>query len=72
MENTVFNPAQLQLLKMMSFVNTSEALDQLKQVISDFFALKAQEEINRMWTTGELNNEKVESFSKLHEHTPYK
>ncbi len=71
MENTVFNPAQLQLLKMMSFVNTSEALDQLKQVISDFFAQKAQEEINRMWATGELNNEKVESFRKLHEHTSY-
>lgn len=72
METTVFNPAQLQLLKMMSFVNTSETLDQLKQVISDFFAKKAQEEINHLWTTGELNDEKIESFRQLHERTPYK
>lgn len=72
METTVFNPAQLQLLKMMSFVNTSETLDQLKQVISDFFAKKAQEEINHLWATGELNDEKIESFRQLHERTPYK
>ncbi len=72
METTVFNPAQLQLLKMMSFVKTSEALDQLKQVISDFFAKQAQEEINHLWETGELNDEKIESFRQLHERTPYK
>lgn len=72
METTVFNPAQLQLLKMMSFVKTSEALDQLKQVISDFFAQQAQEEINHLWETGELNDEKIENFRQLHERTPYK
>lgn len=60
------------LLKMMSFVKTSEALDQLKQVISDFFAQQAQEEINHLWETGELNDDKIESFRQLHERTPYK
>lgn len=72
METTVFNPAQLQLLKMMSFVKTSEALDQLKQVISDFFAQQAQDEINHLWETGKLNDEKIESFRQLHERTSYK
>ena len=72
METTVFNPAQLQLLNMMSFVKTSEALDQLKPVISDFFAQQAQKEINHLWETGELTDDKIESFRQLHERTPYK
>ncbi len=72
MEATVFNQAQMQLLEMMSFVRTPESLADLKQVISDYFARKAQEEIDRLWETGELTEEKVESFRQLHERTAYK
>ena len=72
MEATVFNQAQMQLLEMMSFVRTPKSLADLKQVISDYFARKAQEEIDRLWETGELTEEKVESFRQLHERTAYK
>lgn len=72
MEATVFNPAQMQLLEMMSFVKSEKALDGLKQAISDYFATQAQEEIDRLWEVGALNEEKVESFRNLHERTPYK
>lgn len=65
MEATVFNPAQMQLLEMMSFVKSEKALDGLKQAISNYFAQQDQEEIDRLWETGELNEEKVESFRYL-------
>ncbi len=71
MEATVFNSAQLQLLEMMSFVKSEKALADLKQVISDYFASQAQAEIDRLWDEGFLTEEKVESFRKLHERTPY-
>lgn len=71
MEATVFNPAQLQILEMMSFVKSDESLSELKQVISDHFAKQAQAEIDRLWNSGELNEEKVESFRRLHERTSY-
>ena len=71
MEATIFNPAQLQLLEMMSFVKSKESLEELKQVISDHFANLAQKEIDRLWETGELNENKVESFRNLHERTAY-
>ena len=70
MQSTVFNEAQLELLDMMSFVHSPEVLAQLKQVISDYFAHQAEEEINRLWDEGFLNEEKVESFRNLHERTP--
>ncbi len=71
MEATVFNPAQLQLLEMLSYVKSKESLAELKQAISNHFANLAQKEIDRLWETGELNEEKVESFRNLHQRTPY-
>ena len=71
MEATVFNPAQLQLLEMMSFVKSEKALADLKQVISDYFVSQAQAEIDRLWDEGFLTDEKVESFRNLHERTSY-
>ncbi len=71
MQASVFSPIQLEIIDMMSFVKTQDSLLQLKQAISDFFIHKAQVEIDRLWQTGELNDEKVESFRNLHERTPY-
>lgn len=71
MQTSVFSPVQLEIIDMMSFVKTQDSLLQLKQAISDFFVQKAQLEIDRLWQTGELNEEKVESFRNLHERTPY-
>ena len=67
----IFTPGQLQILDMMSFVKTPEALDDLNLVISNYFAKKADEELDEMWNEGVLNEEKVESFRHLHERTPY-
>lgn len=71
MQSTVFNNAQMELLDMMSFVDTPEMLAQLKQAISDFFARRTEEEIDRLWETGALDEQKVENFRNLHERTPY-
>ena len=68
---TVFNQAQLELLDMMSFVKSPHMLSELMQVISDYFAKQAEEEIDRLWEDGNLNEDKVESFRHLHERTPY-
>ena len=69
---TVFNQAQLELLEMLSFVKSPMMLSELRQVVSDYFAKQAEEEINRLWENGTLNEAKVESFRRLHERTPYK
>ena len=72
MNVTVFNPAQLQVLDIRSFIDSPWALSELKKAISDYFAKQAQKEIDRLWENGELNEEKVEKFYQLHERTPYK
>lgn len=65
------NQAQLQILDMLSFIKTPEALQDLNKVISDYFVQKADAELDRMWNEGTLNEERIESFRYLHERTPY-
>ncbi len=65
------NSAQLQILDMMSFIKTPEALRDLNKVISDYFVQKADTEMDRMWDEGSSSTECVESFRHLHERTSY-
>lgn len=65
------NQAQLQILDMLSFIKTPEALRDLNKVISDYFVQMADAELDRMWNEGTLNEERIESFRHLHERTPY-
>ena len=72
MESTVLNEAQLELLRMMSIFNTPDAVSDLKQAISNYFAQKAENEIDKLWEDGVLTEAKIESFRSLHERTTYK
>ncbi len=70
-QTATMNPAQLQLLEMLSFVKTPKALQDLNKVISDYFVKMADDEMNMMWSEGTLNEERIEEFRNLHERTPY-
>lgn len=72
MADKMLNEAQLELLRMMQWVKSPETLADLKQVISDYFAKKGQEQIDAMWKNGELTQDKVDGFAHLHERTPYR
>ena len=72
MAATVFNEAQVDIINMLQWVKTPEALADLKQAISDFFAKKVKEEMDRMWESGEMTQDRVDSFATLHERTPYR
>ena len=66
------NPAQIEVLNMMSFINTKSSWQHLKDALSDYFAKQLDDEIDSLWQNGTLNEEKVEGFLTLHERTPYR
>lgn len=70
-QEATLNQAQLQILDMMSFIKTPEALTDLNRVISNYFVQKADAELDQMWADGTLSEERIESFRHLHERTPY-
>ena len=66
------NPAQYELLNILSFVNKEEDIAELKTVIVQFLNTRLQKEIERLWNDGTLTEEKVEAWSDEHMRTPYK
>lgn len=66
------NPAQLELLHAMASIETEEELRELKLALSQFFARRAQNEIEKLWDNGTLNQEKLDELRNLHLRTPYK
>lgn len=63
------NAAQRDFLQLLAHIKTTE---ELSQVVSDYYARKAEEGMNRLWETGQWSKEKDEEVMKTHLRTPYK
>lgn len=72
MENTVFNPTQLYLLKMFSYVDTETELNDIKNLLASYYAKKVEDGMNKLWDSGVWNEKKNEEILKDHLRTPYK
>ena len=72
MATTHLNEAQIQILDMMSHIKSQESLERLKSQIAEFYAKLIDEEMDALWKSGEMNEEKLSSFENAHFRTPYK
>ena len=66
------NEAQLGILRLLSRMRTVEQVNELRQVISNYYAQKATEEMDYLWDTGKWSQEKNEAILSEHLRTPYK
>ena len=71
MERTVFNNAQLEILDLMSYVENEAMLNEIRDMLSRYFAEKAQQEIDKLWEDGTINDSVVEGWKTEHMRTPY-
>ena len=71
MNRTVFNEAQLEMLDIMAGINSAEELEALKQVVSEFFARRADEELEKLWQEGAWNEQTLQELRHAHYRTPY-
>lgn len=69
---TIFNSAQIELLDAMASVKSEAELIALKHAISEFFARRTDEEMERLWQSGEWNEQTIEDLKNTHYRTPYK
>ena len=70
-ESTVFNPMQLQLLRMFSYVKTEEQMKEIKSALSEFFFKRVEEGMDALEASGQWSEEKSEEILKEHLRTPY-
>ena len=66
------NPAQYELLNLLSCVDKQEDVVELKNVIVQFLNSRLQKEINKLWDKGTLTEEKTAEWQNEHMRTPYK
>lgn len=71
MERTVFNQAQIEMLGALSAIKSEAELYALKHVISEFFASRADEEMEKLWNDGTWNEQTLKDLRKAHYRTPY-
>jgi len=72
MQQLRINPAQYEILNVLSCVDKEEDVAELKSVIVQFLNSRLQKEINRLWDDGTLNEGKVEAWADEHMRTSYK
>ena len=70
-ESTLLNEAQLSILRLLGSMKTVDEVNELRQVICDYYARKVDEEMDRLWAEGKWDNEKNEAVLKEHLRTPY-
>lgn len=67
-----FTPAQRAIIDTFSYIKTDEEVCELKNAISDYFAQKAQKEIDKLWDKGIINPRVLQEWQKEHMRTPYR
>lgn len=68
---TIFNPVQMHLLEMFNYCKSENAMNELKEVLSDYYAKKSQEEADRLWENSTLDDNAIEKILSEHIRTPY-
>ena len=68
MEATVFNPIQLQLLRMFERNKSEAELREFQGVVSDYYAKKLNDHLNKLWDEGILSQEKLDEINRMDLH----
>lgn len=71
MERTILSQAQIEMLGAMSAIKSEADLYALKHAISEFFANRADEEMEKLWNDGTWNEQTLKDLRTVHYRTPY-
>jgi hypothetical protein len=63
---------QLELVKLFSYKIAENQVLEIKQLLSNYFADKATEEMDRLWDENNWSEETMKEWSNEHLRTPYK
>lgn len=69
---TVFNPIQLYLLKLFSRMESEQELEELQQVLSDYYFNKVEKRAAEISKSKGWTQESLSAMANEHFRTPYK
>ncbi len=62
---------QQHLLRMFSFNNSEEALQEMKRVLTEYYAKKVEHTFNKLWDDGVLDQKKLDELRQQDLHALY-
>ena len=63
---------QLELIKTFKYQLADEQLIEIRNLLANYFAQKATEEMDRLWEENDWDESTMKEWSKEHMRTPYK
>lgn len=70
-EQNGLNPTQMHLLKMFEFANSKKMLSELKKVLDKFYEDQINKEMDELWESGKMTDEKFDKILNSHLRTSY-
>ena len=71
MEAITFSPAQVHVLNLVSHIKTAMGLEQLRKQLAAFYGKQVDEEMDRLWESGQWDEKKLQELRGSHFRTPY-
>ena len=66
MEREILNEAQIEMIGIMEHVHSESELQELKHMISEYYTKRAEEEMEKIWQSGEWNDQKLKDQKGKH------
>jgi len=64
--------AKMDLLRVVDRIKTVDEVQAIRQVIVQYYAQKVQEEMDRLWDEGKINEQVIDQWGQEHMRTPYR
>ena len=65
---TVFTPTQIHLLKLFQYMKTEEDLNELKQLLFQYYSKKMDDRLNELWDNGILDQKRLDEINEMDLH----
>jgi len=72
METIAINPAQRMIIESFAATRDEEELNDLMDMLRNFYATRLKREMQRLWDTGILDQTSLDALNNEHLRTPYK
>lgn len=67
-----FTPFQIEMLELVSRVSSEVEMQDIRRMLGQYFAKRAEDAIDRLWDEDVLNDNVMEEWKSEHMRTPYK
>lgn len=67
-----FTPFQIEMLELASRVSSEAEMQDIRRMLGQYFAKRAEDAIDRLWDEGVLNDNVMKEWKSEHMRTPYK